>query len=139
MMPKVRITCFAALFVMLVTGLAYAQTTNPARSRSQYYEARCEDLKSKCGTLFFLENEDVKSIEVSCAYPPSDWKGQPVYADVVITYKCGLEKKGNERVLVCKGYMGLSPSTQATFTPQEFKDAQTRCSKLCPPCPKGWQ
>jgi hypothetical protein len=103
-------------------------------AQSETFTARCEDLKYTCGTSFFDE-----SIEVSCAYPPSGWKGEPVYADVVITYKCDFERQGGVKVVVCKGFMGLSPETRATFGEMEFRNAQVRCTDLCKPCPKGWK
>ena len=135
MMSRVRTTCFAIIFMLvMIASFAHAQTASPARPKDNHFKVRCEDLKYTCGTTFFDDR-----IEVYCAYPPADWKTQPVYADFVFVYKCDYEKQGGVAVLVCKGYMGLSPDTKATFTPEEFKDAQSRCTRLCKPCPKGWK
>jgi hypothetical protein len=135
MISRFRTTGLAIIFMLIMfAGFALAQAPNPERSGDNYFKTRCEDLKYTCGTSFFDDR-----VEVSCSYPPADWKGQPVYADMVVTYRCHHEKQGGMGVLVCKGFMGLSPDTQATFTPEEFKDAQTRCTRLCKPCPKGWK
>jgi len=103
-------------------------------ARSEPVTSRCEDLKYTCSTDVTEER-----IEVYCSYPPAGWKGEPVYADVVITYKCDFEKQGGVKVVVCKGFMGLSPDTKATFGEMEFRNAQVRCTDLCKPCPKGWK
>jgi hypothetical protein len=135
MMSRDRTTGLAIIFLLLMTaGFAHAQTANPARSGDNNFEARCEDLKSTCGTSFSDDH-----LEVICSYPPADWKGQSVYANVVVTYKCDYENQGGSRMVVCKGFLGLSADTRAAFTKDEFLDPQTRCTRLCRACPKGWK
>jgi hypothetical protein len=132
---RVRKTIIAIIFmVVMIAGFAQAQTANRAQSGDNNFKAQCEDLNYTCGTGFFDDY-----VEVSCAYPPADWKTQPVFANIVVLYRCHYEKQGGRTVLVCKGFSGVSPGTKATFTSEEFKDAQTRCTKLCTSCPKGWK
>lgn len=135
MRSRVWKICLAVIFLpFMIAGFAQAQTANPAQSRNHNFESRCEDLNYTCSTSFYEDR-----VEVTCSYPPADWKTQPVYGNIVVTYKCQYEKQGGKGVLVCKGFLGVSPDTKATFTPEEFRDAQTRCSRLCPSCPQGWK
>lgn len=135
MSPKARIACFAALLMMLViAGFAHAQAVNPVRSQNNDFEAQCEDLKSKytCRATFYEDN-----VEIWCSTRPADLKEQPVSPQMSVMYKCRPEKQGSTEVWVCK--YGFSPKTMATFTREEFKDTQTRCTRLCSSCPQGWK
>lgn len=136
MSAKIR-TMALGLVVIGMLGMiprdALAQGANPAGPQN-IFQARCEEQKLGCTTTFL---ED--TVEVSCAYPPADWRTQPVYAEIVVVHRCQFEKHGGQAVLVCRGLMGASPHAQRVFTNEEFKDMQARCSKLCSPCPKGWK
>jgi hypothetical protein len=98
------------------------------------FKARCEQKKAECGVSF-----DKEYIEAHCSYPPSDAKEGVPYGNIVVTYRCEYEKQGDEKVIVCKGYLGLSPDKKITFTSKEFLDPDIRGSKLCFSCAEGWK
>jgi hypothetical protein len=121
----IRIILFC-LGIVLLHGTVLAQKS---------YEARCEATRATCTVSFDKEER----ISVSNTYPPADAKEGEPYALMAVSYRCDYEKQGDSKVVVCRGFLGISPDKKVTFTDKEFLDPDIRCSRLFSSCGEGWK
>lgn len=120
--------------LMTMVAILLAAFQGSAWPEPKSYPVACLDPNETCTTVFYGE-----TIQVGCSYVIPPPKGQPLASVGTLTYRCDSEVKGDKRVLVCRGFIGVLPNIKATLTEAEFLDDQTRCDKICWPCPKGWK
>ncbi len=132
----------AAIFINALLFVAFQGAALSADS----YDKQCTDQKSK-GCHTSIDATGTNEIFVTCSWPvvsslktykPGSRDPDPPTWNITQgSYRCEYETQIGAKMIVCKGYIGVSPDVTATFTEKEFLDAQTRCSRVCHPCPNG--
>jgi hypothetical protein len=125
-------TVIVTIAITALAFLIFQTSARAAEKLSGYYKAKCEESYLDCRT-------DLRfAIEVSCTrWTVGDNKFPELRSSLVSVYRCEYKEEGGVKMLECKGFLGATGTR--VLTEAEFLDTQTRCTKVCFPCPTGWK
>jgi len=126
--------------LVLVVPLLFAVFGGLAWSQNGEYERYCARPKGEDRFRRCMTDISDSGIGAYCGGRLEPAPNEPLVADLPgLMWKCKIERQNGARVVVCMGGYYFPLNLKEVLSEAEFKDAQTRCSRLCEECPTGWK